>query len=370
MPTFAEFFAGIGLMRLGLERQGWKAVFANDIDPQKYEMYRSQYDDAEQFFLLADINTLTGEQIPPIEMATASFPCNDLSLAGGRKGIHGHHSGTFWSFIRILREMEDRRPPIVLIENVVGFLNSNEGNDFEAALLALNELGYSVDSFIIDAASFVPQSRQRLFIVGALAPSINQTGVYASSIRPKELTKFILKHPNVRWNFRSLPSLPRNDLTIHNIIEELPDTAPEWWCAERAEYLLHQMSTRHRLIAEFLIQNNVWSYGTVFRRMRNGRSTAELRVDGIAGCLRTPRGGSAKQILFKAGYGRYFARLLTPRECARLMGVDDYTITVPRDQALFGFGDAVCVPVIEWIAENYLNPAFNELTQEQPILIA
>src|SRR2546425_13020412 len=90
-------------------------------------------------------------------------------------------------------------------------------------------------------------------------------------------------------------------------------------------------------------------------------SMAELRIDGIAGCLRTPRGGSGRQILFKAGKGQYFARLLTPTECARLMGADDYRISGSLNQALFGFGDAVCVPVIEWIAENYLNPVVNEL---------
>ena len=114
-----------------------------------------------------------------------------------------------------------------------------------------------------------------------------------------------------------------------------------------------------------MIDGDSWSYGTVFRRVRtrNGekRSMAELRTDGVAGCLRTPRGGSGRQILFKAGHGTYHARLLTPRECARLMGAGDYKITVPLNQALFGFGDAVCVPVIEWIAQHYLNPMIAEL---------
>jgi len=87
---------------------------------------------------------------------------------------------------------------------------------------------------------------------------------------------------------------------------------------------------------------------------------AELRTDGIAGCLRTPRGGSGRQILFAAGRGRYAVRLLTPRECARLMGADSFRIVVPLNQALFGFGDAVCVPVIRWIANNYLTPVWEE----------
>src|SRR5436305_1267648 len=124
------------------------------------------------------------------------------------------------------------------------------------------------------------------------------------------------------------------------------------------------MSARHHAIANRIITGNTWSYGTVFRRMRNNISTAELRTDGIAGCLRTPRGGSAKQILFKAGYGRYFARLLTPRECARLMGADNYNIIISRDDALWGFGDAVCVPALEWITQHYLNSVMEELHQE------
>jgi DNA (cytosine-5)-methyltransferase 1 len=110
-----------------------------------------------------------------------------------------------------------------------------------------------------------------------------------------------------------------------------------------------------------MIASGEWTYGTVFRRMRHGKSTAELRTDGIAGCLRTPKGGSGRQILFKAGHGKYYVRLITPREAARLMGADDYKVTVTLNQALFGFGDAVCVPVIEWIVTYYLNPIINEL---------
>ncbi len=87
---------------------------------------------------------------------------------------------------------------------------------------------------------------------------------------------------------------------------------------------------------------------------------AELRIDGVAGCLRTPRGGSGRQILFVAGRGKFFVRLLSPRECARLMGADKFKISVPLNQALFGFGDAVCVPVIRWITNNYLTPVWIE----------
>jgi DNA (cytosine-5)-methyltransferase 1 len=182
-----------------------------------------------------------------------------------------------------------------------------------------------------------------------------------SDLRPKALAGFIAAHPQIDWHLRPLPTLPEYRPDLVTILEDLPDTASEWWSTERAAYLLNQMSPRHRAVAEQMIVGTADTYGTVFRRMRHGRSMAELRTDGLAGCLRTPRGGSGRQILFKAGRGRYQVRLITSREAARLMGADNYTITVPLNQALFGFGDAVCVSVVEWIAQHYLNPALAEL---------
>jgi DNA (cytosine-5)-methyltransferase 1 len=92
---------------------------------------------------------------------------------------------------------------------------------------------------------------------------------------------------------------------------------------------------------------------------------AEIRFDGIAGCLRTPKGGSARQILLQVGKGEINVRLLTPKECARLMGADDFKLSGTANQALFGFGDAVCVPVISWIANNYLNPELETIKNRQ-----
>lgn len=149
--TFAEFFAGIGLMRLGLEREGWLIKFANDIAHDKYKMYEAHFQDAKSYFILEDIHKLNADDIPAVTLATASFPCNDLSLAGMRKGLAEKESSAYWGFVRILEEMVDRRPPIVLLENVSGFLTSHGGRDFQAALLALNRIGYTVDPIIIDA---------------------------------------------------------------------------------------------------------------------------------------------------------------------------------------------------------------------------
>jgi DNA (cytosine-5)-methyltransferase 1 len=364
--TVAEFFAGIGLMRLGLEKAGWEVVWANDIDEDKRQMYQGNFHDNGHLFVLGDVHKIDPDAVPTVSLATASFPCNDLSLAGARRGLAGQNSSAYWGFVNVIKGMNDRRPPLVLLENVSGFLTSNDGNDFRDACLSLNNLGYFVDAFMIDASLFVPQSRQRLFLIGKMekrkADRVAETlSFYESQCRPAALADFILWNPEIRWSIRSLPQISRTHKSLEETLEDVPPNSTLWWSKQRAEYLLNQMSDRHRATADKMINEKAISYGTVFRRVRHGRSMAELRVDGIAGCLRTPRGGSGRQILFKAGKGRYSVRLLTPRECANLMGADEFTISVPLNQALFGFGDAVCVPVIQWIAENYLTPVWKEL---------
>ena len=356
--TAAEYFAGIGLMRLGLDQAGWTTTFANDIDEKKHRMYCDHFGNSPEF-VLGDVHAINPSSVPTTLLATASFPCNDLSLAGARKGLAGQHSSAFWGFINILEKMGSRRPPMILLENVTGFLTSKGGDDFHEALSALNRLGYAVDAFIIDAARFVPQSRQRLFVVGQQGSTsrVEETpSLLQSDLRPAALADFILWHPDIRWNLRALPTLPSHLLKLDDIIEELSPNSAAWWSGERCEYLLNQMSPKHRDLADKMIAAPKSSYATVFRRVRATGSMAELRTDGIAGCLRTPRGGSGRQILFCAGRGKYSVRLLTARECSRLMGAPDFRLNVPLNQALFGFGDAVCVPAIQWIADNYLTP--------------
>lgn len=358
--TTAEFFAGIGLMRAGLEAAGWRTIFANDIDPAKWAMYRANYGE-ENHFHLGDVHALDPARIPDVDLATASFPCTDLSLAGARAGLAGSQSGAFWGFIRVLETLGVRRPAVVLLENVAGFLTSHGGADFRDALLALNRLGYTVDAFVIDASHFVPQSRVRLFVVGRLdaaADFIPAPENLVSETRPPALTSFIHRHPEIRWRLAPLPPLPCRRLQLRDLLEDLPPNSALWWNRTRADYLLSQMSTRHRAQAQEMIDSPETRYGAVFRRVRRGRTMAELRIDGLAGCLRTPRGGSARQIIFAGGQGRFAVRLLTPRECARLMGADDFKITASLNQSLFGFGDAVCVPVIRWIAEHCLDALF------------
>lgn len=264
--TIAEFFAGIGLMRIGLENAGWQIAFANDIDEDKWQMYRDHFGDTGEF-IVRDIHKLNISEVPTVALATASFPCNDLSLAGARHGLAGAQSSAFWGFIDILKAMkrERRLPPLVLLENVTGFLSSHDGHDFEDALLALNNLGYAVDAFIIAAARFVPQSRQRLFVTGIRtrqAYELNETpGFYESEVRPPALASFILLHPDINWRIRDLPPLPRSSTRLADILEDLPPNHQMWWSRQRCEYMLNQMSPKHRAEAEALIQGDTIRFG-------------------------------------------------------------------------------------------------------------
>jgi DNA (cytosine-5)-methyltransferase 1 len=110
----AEFFAGIGLMRMGLDREGWTMVWANDIDDKKSEMYRANFSGDSCEFVLGDVHKVKGNDLPDIDLATASFPCNDLSLAGARHGLAGSHSSAYWGFIDVLKSMGKRKPSLVL----------------------------------------------------------------------------------------------------------------------------------------------------------------------------------------------------------------------------------------------------------------
>jgi len=364
--TVAEFFAGIGLMRAGLEQSGWTTVLANDIDPIKRKLYLHHFTGSGDHFILEDIHKLSADIIPKVDLATASFPCTDLSLAGRRAGLQGEHSSAFWGFVDILRGMGDRKPPLILLENVAGFLSSNNGQDFHDALIALNSQGYSVDVFIINAVHFVPQSRVRLFIVGKLTrEKILPVRHYfpETEIRPAKLIKFIYAHPEIDWNINhNLPKLPEVNDNLQSIIEKTAKSSPLWWSKERVEYLLNQTFERHLSKVLELKESKEVTYLTAFRRVRNGKSMAEIRFDGIVGCLRTPKGGSARQILLEVGKGQINIRLLTPRECARLMGADNFNLSGTSNEALFGFGDAVCVPVVTWIADNYLNQELSKIS--------
>jgi DNA (cytosine-5)-methyltransferase 1 len=358
----AEFFAGIGLMRLGLESAGIETVWANDIEPDKREMYVANFGDGE--FALGDVRDIAGGDLPEVDVASASFPCTDLSLAGNRKGLgaaaapRGVDGGSsmFWEFARVLDEMGERRPSVLLLENVLGFASSHGGRDLLGAVLELNRLGYSCDLMAIDARHFVPQSRPRMFIVGVAdpEPSDRLGGVTG---RPAWVRRFARDAPQARLHARQLPDLPTGPGDLRGVVERLPEDAGDWWDADRVKSFVSSLSPLQAARLTALSEGNGRRWRTAYRRTRNGVAVWEIRADDIAGCLRTARGGSSKQALVEAGEGHVRVRWMTPREYARLMGAPDFTLSARRSQALFGFGDAVCVPVIAWLCEHYVAPA-------------
>ncbi|PZO20892.1 MAG: DNA (cytosine-5-)-methyltransferase [Leptolyngbya foveolarum] len=359
--TCAEYFAGIGLVRLGLERAGWNIIFANDWAREKFDMYAAYFQEAEDHYALENVFDLCQTDVPPSLLATASFPCIDLSLAGNLEGISGRHSGAFWGFIEVLKRQQ-RRPPLVMLENVGGWLTSNQGKDFRLTIKALNELGYACDVFAIDAARFVPQSRLRVFVVGVQTAEPNDDVLTlaqrSTSLTTKTLDRAIASNRDLTWNFLDIPPLPEGlSRSLDSIVEDLSEDDERWWPASEVERHLQMMSAINIAYIDELQHRYRYSYRTMYRRVRNGQQRAELRKDNIAGCLRTARGGSSRQMLVRVETGSIRMRLMTPREYARLQGVpDDYPLPKRINQALTGFGDAVCVPVITWIGENILNP--------------
>lgn len=359
----AEYFAGIGLVRMGLQLHGWQVSFANDLSPKKFEMYEDFFPDAGAHYAVGDIFDIDPAVVPATTLATCSFPCIDLSLAGNMYGLmDGDHSSAFWGFVKILKAQGNAAPPLVLVENVPGWLYSNAGNDFRVTVQALNDLGYACDVFTLDALRFTPQSRLRVFLVGTKLP-VAQTTVELLLTRPKallsdHLRKSIITNKDLRWFYNELPTPPALRASgLSSIIEKMGNSDTRWWSEEETNRHLAMMKDAHRERVDQLARAEKVSYRTFFRRRREGFQRAEVRDDDLSGCLRTAVGGSGKQFLIKAGGGSIKMRAMTPREYARLQGVsDDYPIAVNGVQALTGFGDAVCVPAISWIAEHVLTP--------------
>ncbi len=343
--SFIEFFAGIGLVRDALRRQNWRCAYANDIDPKKHEMYAAHFGESEHFHLgdIWETQSVVSRIRGRVALATASFPCTDMSLAGNMRGFRGDESSAFFGFVEALRALGDRLPCMVLLENVTGFLSSHGGEDFQAAANAMGDLGYWLDAFIIDAKWFVPQSRPRLFVIGfhesisspLLIKRDPQAGLFedewrravdrAAKLRPLRLLKAI-ESTELKTGWVAIDTGPpkQESYKLEDVIETGEDE--EWWSADQVDRHYEMMSDRHRGQVDSLLRSGQELVATVFRRVRQGEQRAEVRSDGIAGCLRTPRGGSAKQIVIAIRDGKLRMRWMSPREYARLQGAGDYTL--------------------------------------------
>ena len=357
--VFYEFFVGGGMARLGLG-EAWACAFANDFDPVKAATYRANFPDAADHFREGDVWALTPDDLPGrADLAWASSPCQDFSLAGARAGLGGGRSSAFFGFWRLMEALDDqgRAPRVIVIENVTGLLTSRGGADFAALGRALAARGYSFGALEIDAASVLPQSRPRVFVVAARAIPPGLTGDSPFQTRAVRAAHAALPEDVAQaWVWWGLAAPPARNTDLAALLE--PDDAVAWHTPAQTARLLALMSPLHRARLEALTGRAV---GSVFRRTRiedgHRRQRAEVRFDGLAGCLRTPRGGSSRQALVVVEGGEARTRLLSPREAARLMGLpDSYRLPATTTGALHVAGDGVAVPVVRWLASRLLEP--------------
>lgn len=351
--TAIEFFAGIGLARAGMSEAGIETVWANDFDPSKESMYVGHW--GAEHFHLQDVFEVNADQVPTSDIAWSSSPCTDLSLAGKRSGIGGKESSAFFGFTRVLRDMGERRPGVVVLENVVGLASSHGGDDLRAAIREFNELGYAADVVTIDARRFVPQSRPRLFIVGAHNPI--DGGAHDTAIRPDWLA-WVHEDKSLRTFKFPFPEIPKLlGKGFYDVVEDMPADDPRWWDEQKTAAFIDSMSGTQKARAEAFIESDTVTARTAYRRTRSGVPTWEMRAEDIAGCLRTARGGSSKQAVAVMGRGQIKVRWMTGVEYARLMGAGWFTLTGLRDSQIhYGFGDAVAVPAVSWLSREALVP--------------
>lgn len=357
--TFYEFFAGGGMAHAGLGRD-WDCLFANDFSEKKAASYAANW--GHRTLHVGDIALIESARLPgQADLAWASFPCQDLSLAGNGAGLDGARSGTFWAFMKIMDglRVQGRKPRIIALENVYGAITSHDGKDFEAMIKAVAAQGYRLGAMVIDAIHFVPQSRPRLFIVAVdaglqipdacLNETPNPAWHPAAIIKAYNQLPKKLKNQWVWWN----PPIPKKSLkTLDDIIEKTPQGV-DWHTPEETHKLMEMMSPVNRQKIIQAQEEGRPKVGALYRRTRDGIQRAEVRFDGVSGCLRTPGGGSSRQTIIIVDGSVIRSRLLSPREAARLMGLkDSYLLPSRYNDAYHLAGDGVVVPVVSHLAKH------------------
>ena len=329
--TFIDLFAGIGGMRMGFERvedYRGRCVYTCEWDRFSRQTYRTNFQPGEQ--IAGDIREVQTADIPQHDLLLAGFPCQPFSLAGISKknslgrphGFADETQGTlFFDIARILRY---HRPVAFLLENVKHLQNHDRGRTMKVILRTLKKLGYSVTTRVIDARSFLPQRRQRVFIAGFRGESVF------------DLNDLDLPDP---------ADGPRLDSILH----------PEDGSEEAESPYTH--GERALVSGKYTLSDHLWSYLQEYARRHRARGNGF--GFGLVGPEDTARTLSARyykdgsEILIRQNGAN--PRRLTPRECARLMGFDEFgqsefEIPVSDTQAYKQFGNAVAVPVVDAIA--------------------
>jgi DNA (cytosine-5)-methyltransferase 1 len=369
--TFHEDFSGAGMVSVGLGSR-WECLRACDIDMKKCFSYRRNFESDHLFE--GDIADVSVVKAIPAQLAWASFPCQDTSLAGGYAGLAGERSGTFWAWWRIVEGMKNAGKPydVICIENVRGLLTSNAGTDFAAIGEALAKAGYVFGAVVVDAAHFLPHSRDRLFIVGILNGHHLIDKISSESAvdiwHPASMKlayDHLSKKAKKSWFWLNPKRLYTKRKSLKDIISDDPEGV-RWHTGRETERLISMMSPENRRKLKEQKKKKRRVVGMLYKRMRNGQQRAEIRFDGVAGCLRTAGGGSSRQTVFVIKNGKVRSRLLAPREAARLMGLPNtYKLPPNYNDAYHLCGDGVAVPVVRFLARKIFEPILDRISKEK-----
>jgi len=334
--SFADLFAGIGGTRIGFESAGGQCVFTSEYDKYCQETYRKNFEsrNCPSHRINGDIRGITklgdigiDEEIPDHDVLVAGFPCQPFSVAGVSKkrslgqaeGFACDAQGTL--FFDIAQILHVKRPDAFLLENVKNLKSHDGGRTYDVIMKTLiEELGYFVYPKIVDARHYVPQHRERVFLVGFRAPlAFDWSDVHVPEGDNPTLNSVL--HP------QNGSELPEKDYTVGGKAR----VNPKYVLSDKLWQYLKDYAEKHRL------KGNGFGYGLVGPKDVARTLSARYYKDG-------------SEILIRRGRGN--PRRLTPRECARIMGFpDSFQIPVSDTQAYKQFGNSVVGPIIEAIAK-------------------
>ena len=332
---FIDLFAGIGGIRMAFEAHGGRCVFTSEWNPWAQKTYLANFPEAAHA-LEGDITKVDARDIPDHDVLLAGFPCQPFSIAGVSKknalgrahGFADETQGTL--FFDVARIIAEKRPAAFLLENVKNLVSHDKGNTFRVIKKVLTEeLGYHIESKVVDGAHFVPQHRERILIVGF-----------------REKTDF---------NFDDL-ELPKHKPKMQEILH--PQDGSE---KPEAHYTT---GAKAKVDDRYTLTPKLWAYLQAYaekhRAAGNGFGFGLVTGESVSRTLSARYYKDGSEILVSQG-PRKRPRRLTPRECARLMGFpDDYIIPVSDTQAYKQFGNSVVMPVMREVAR-VMKPRIMEL---------
>lgn len=326
---FIDLFAGIGGIRLGFESAGGECVYTSEWNKYSVQTYKRNFQ--PEHSIDGDITKVDPNHIPDHDILLAGFPCQPFSLAGVSKkkslgkshGFACETQGTL--FFDVAKVIHAKQPKAFLLENVKNLTSHDKGNTFKVIKDTLEkELGYTVFPLVIDAKGFVPQHRERIYIVGFKENvSFNWNEFHHPEPLSKQMSSIL--HPE-----NGSESNPY-DFMKGYIEGEKGVVNSKYTLSDKLWSYLQNYAAKHKA------KGNGFGFGLVGKTDTSRTLSARYHKDG-------------SEILINQGKGKN-PRRLTPRECARLMGYpDDYIIPVSDTQAYKQFGNSVAVPVISEIA--------------------